>query len=320
MKNKFNKQDKHKNYSKPVLKLDGTERNGTIVAHFGAVVEVRDKEGYLFRCHLRKNQDPVITGDHVLWHLEKDNTGIILDYLPRKSLLVREENRHRNKLIAANIDKIIIVFAPGPQFSEYLLDCYLVAAEARKIQPIILLNKIDLLDEMSLSEMELRLKLYLDIGYQVIYSSIFTQDGLFALGQALKNNVAVLVGPSGVGKSSIIAKLTGLNDIKIGEVSSHYQGKHTTTMTRLYNLPQGGALIDSPGVREFALWNMPPEEIFKGFIEFQAFLGLCKFRNCQHKTEPDCALRLAIEENKISSKRWENYLEMIGAEKCISSR
>lgn len=312
MKNKFNKQDKHKNYSKPTLKRDGTEREGTIIAHFGAVVEVEDKEGQLFRCHLRKNQDPVITGDIVLWHLEKDNTGIVLGHLPRKSLLVREEDRHRNKLIAANIDNIIIVLAPAPQFSEHLLDCYLVAAESRKIQPIILLNKIDLLEASVLNEMKTRLTLYLEMGYEVIYSSIFIKDGLTTLDQVLKNKVSVLVGPSGVGKSSIIAKLTGLNDIKVGEVSAKNQGKHTTTMTRLYYLPEGGgALIDSPGVREFALWNMPPEEIFKGFIEFQAFFGLCKFRNCQHKTEPECALQAALADNKINPKRWKSYLEMI---------
>ncbi|MBV8802085.1 MAG: ribosome small subunit-dependent GTPase A [Gammaproteobacteria bacterium] len=311
MKNKFNKQDKHKKYVKPILKRNGTEREGTIVAHFGAVVEVEDKEGTVFRCHLRKNHDPVITGDEVLWHLEKDNTGIVLGHLPRKSLLVREEDRHRNKLIAANIDKIIIVLAPGPQFSEHLLDCYLVAAESRKIQPIILLNKMDLLNEADLAEMKMRFSLYVKMGYKVIYSSIFMSDGLAELSNTLENNVSVLVGPSGVGKSSIIAKLTGLNDIKIGEVSTHNQGKHTTTMTRLYYLPLGGALIDSPGVREFALWNMPPEEIFKGFIEFQPFLSLCKFRNCQHKTEPECAVQLAIEQNKISRKRWESYLEMI---------
>jgi ribosome biogenesis GTPase len=311
MKNKFNKQDKHKNYSKAILKRDGTEREGTIIAHFGAVVEVEDKEGHIFRCHLRKNQDPVITGDYVLWHLEKDNTGIVLGHLPRKSLLVREQDHHKNKLIAANVDNIIIVLAPGPHFSEHLLDCYLVAAEARKIQPIILLNKIDLLNELDLKELKMRFTLYVEMGYKVIYSSIFMQDGLIELNHTLKNMVSVLVGPSGVGKSSIIAKITGCNDIKIGEVSANNQGKHTTTMTRLYYLAEGGALIDSPGVREFALWNMPPEEIFKGFIEFQSFHGLCKFRNCQHKREPDCALQVALAENKISSKRWKSYLEMI---------
>jgi ribosome biogenesis GTPase len=303
MKKNFNKK------SSP--KRDGSEREGTIVAHFGAIVEVEDNEGAIFRCHLRKNQDPVITGDHVLWHLEKDNTGIVLGHLPRKSLLIREENRHRNKLIAANIDVIVIVAAPIPHFSEYLLDCYLVAAETRKIQPIILLNKIDLLSESLLAEMKMRLNVYSEMGYEVIYSSIFIPDGLVTLDQALRNRVSVLVGPSGVGKSSIITKLTGLNHIRTSEVSASQQGKHTTTITRLYYLPEGGALIDSPGVREFALWNMPPEEIIQGFVEFQSFLGKCKFRNCQHKTEPQCALQQAVAENKIHPKRWENYWEMI---------
>jgi ribosome biogenesis GTPase len=314
MKNKLNKkQNKHisHHHTASPEKRDGTEREGLVVAHFGAVVEVEDDAGIVFRCHLRKNQDPVMTGDRVLWHPEKNNTGIVIEHLPRKSLLLRPETSHRNKLIAANIDAIVIVTAPTPHFSEQLLDRYLVAAEFVQVQPIILLNKVDLLDEETLAQMKERLAKYVKMGYDVIYSSIFIKEGLSELAIILKNKISVLVGVSGVGKSSIIMTLTGIQDIKVNEISLSKQGKHTTTTTRLYHLPSGGGLIDSPGVREFALGNMQPEEVIKGFIEFKPFLGLCKFRNCRHQTEPGCALQLAVAEEKISPERWKSYLEIV---------
>jgi ribosome biogenesis GTPase len=117
-------------------------------------------------------------------------------------------------------------------------------------------------------------------------------------------------GVSGVGKSSIISTLTEISDIKIGEVGQ-VAGKHTTTTTRLYHLPQGVNLIDSPGVREFTLWHLAPDEIIKGFREIYAFVGDCKFRNCQHNNEPGCALLEALEEKKISSDRWDSYQEIL---------
>lgn len=313
MKNKFNKKRNKSHQSHAVLsdKRDGSEREGSVIAHFGTVVEVEDDNGVIYRCHLRKNQEPIITGDRVLWHLEKDNTGIVIASLPRKSLLTRPEKNHRNKLIAANIDVIVVVVAPPPNFSESLLDRYLVAAESRDIPAIILLNKIDLLNEDALIAMKKRLDKYTKMGYDVIYSSIFIKNGLHALLHALKNKRCVLVGVSGVGKSSIIMALTGHQQIKIGDVSSSHQGKHTTTTTRLYSLPEGGSLIDSPGVREFSLGDMPANEVIKGFIEFQPFIGLCKFRNCHHQSEPGCALQGAVAEGKISPERWQSYLDII---------
>lgn len=289
-------------------KLDGTEREGLVVAHFGAMAEVEDASGQVFQAHLRKNAEPCITGDQVLWRLEKDNTGVVVSVLSRKSLLARPENSKKTKLIAANIDAIIIVTAPLPLFSERLIDRYIVAAEHLKIQPIILLNKVDLLDEESFAEIKECLSVYEKMGYLIIFSSIFQPNGLQQLEEILKGKTSVLVGVSGVGKSSIIAAFTGLTNIMIGDVSTIARlGKHTTTTTRFYHLPQGGSLIDSPGVREFSLWHLPPNEILQGFIDFHPFLGDCKFRNCQHQSEPGCALLQAVEENKINPDRWESY-------------
>jgi ribosome biogenesis GTPase len=292
-------------------KLLGNELEGLIIAHFGATAEVEDTSGQIYRCHLRKNSEPVITGDRVLWRLENNGTGIVVTHQPRKSLLSRPEGPKKVKLIAANIDDIIIVSAPPPIFSEYLIDRYLVAAENLQITPVILLNKIDLLDDTTRQDILRRLAPYEKIGYRVILSSTKTPDGLNQLETFLKNKTCVLVGTSGVGKSSIIARFAPDQSILVGDTSTAGLGKHTTTSTRFYHLPQGGNLIDSPGVREFSLWNMPKDEILKGFPDFIPFLNQCKFRDCQHQKEPGCALQKAVSENEINAARFASYLEMI---------
>lgn len=293
-------------------KLQGDELPGLIVAHFGATVDVCDADGQISRCHLRKNSEPCITGDRVLWRKEHDQTGIVAAVLPRQSLLLRPETSTRNKLIAANIDAIIIVTSPPPILSLKMLDRYLVAAESLSIQPIILMNKIDLVTADELQLLKQSLSMYEKMGYPVIYSSTRLENGLVSLKDILKDKTAVLVGVSGVGKSSIISTLTEQKNIMIGDVShSTGLGKHTTTATRLYHLPLGGALIDSPGVREFALWHMSKEAVLHGFIDFKPYIDRCKFSNCQHQTEPGCALRTAVDENKIDERRWQSYWDIV---------
>lgn len=293
-------------------KLLGTEREGLLITTFGATAELEDEYGNIIRCHIRKNADPVITGDRVYWILENDGTGTILGPLPRKSLLSRPENAHHFKLIAANIDHVIIVTAPPPVLSEDMIDRYLVAAELLHIQPIILLNKMDLLDNEAREQILLRLSVYEKIGYTVIYSSTYTRDGLNQLDQFLREKTCVLVGASGVGKSSIIAALTSEQTIRVAEVShSSGLGKHTTTTTHLYHLPHGGNLIDSPGVREFGLWHATPDELLQGFIEFKNFMHGCKFRDCKHQKEPGCVIREAVSNHEIDERRFQSYCKML---------
>jgi ribosome biogenesis GTPase len=290
-------------------KLDGTERTGLLIAHFGATAEIQDELGHTVYCHIRKNCEPVITGDNVLWQPEHDGKGIIVGCLPRKSLLARPEHKHKSKPVAANIDAIVIVGAPAT-FSEYLLDRYLIAAENLQIPPMILLNKIDLLSEANREELHQRLNVYASMGYPVIYSSIFTKHGLSDLEKFFRDKTSVLVGASGVGKSSIISGFVPQQIIMIGETSAKGIGKHTTTGTRLYHLPHGGKLIDSPGVREFSLWNINQAELLNGFIEFKKYLGQCKFRDCRHLKEPGCALQLAANNHEISATRLESYRKL----------
>lgn len=291
-------------------KLQGDEKQGLLVALYGSSGEVEDDNGQIIRCHLRKNMEPVITGDHVLWRLEQEGNGIIVGHLPRKSLLARPENKNKTKPVAANVDAMLIVTAPA-MISEHLLDRYIVAAENLEISPVIVLNKIDLLNDKLRDEINDQLDTYRKLGYRIIFSSTYTKDGLDELETFLQDKHSVLVGTSGVGKSSIIASFVKSEFVRIGETTTQGVGKHTTTMTRLYHLPHGGDLIDSPGVREFGLWHMSKEEILRGFIDFKPFLNQCKFRDCQHYKEPGCVVLKAVEEGKISSKRFASFKEML---------
>jgi ribosome biogenesis GTPase len=289
-----------------------SDQSGLVISYFGNSVAVETNDGQVFQCHLRRNQDLPVVGDRVLWQPEgEDGSGIVLSIEPRSSLLSRGDARGELKAIAANINAIAIVMSPFPVFSEYLVDRYLIASELLSIPAIIVLNKADLLNDESRQLTLDKLAIYKQIPYTVICSSIYEPDGLQPLSAALKGKCSVLVGPSGVGKSSIIAALTGEELIRVSEVSVKGIGKHTTTATRLYHLPQGGSLIDSPGVREFNLWRVNKAEVLKGFCEFAPFLNQCKFRDCQHLVEPGCVVLAAVADGKISPERFSSYKELI---------
>lgn len=201
---------------------------------------------------------------------------------------------------------------PPPIFSEYLLDRYLVAAELLHITPLLVLNKMDLVDQASHQALINRLAPYRDIPYELLLTSVRSGEGLSALNTSLHQKTAVLVGTSGVGKSSLIAALAPDEAVRVGEVSAKGAGKHTTTATRLYHLPQGGALIDSPGVREFNLWPITPAEVLQGFKEFRTFMNEgCKFRDCHHLVEPGCEIQSAVAMGKISEQRFASYQTLL---------
>lgn len=289
----------------------GPEQEGLVISHFGQQVEIEclqgAERGKLFRCHLRANLDALVTGDKVIWRAGNP-TGVVVATLARHSVLSRPDSHGQMRAVAANIDYIVIVLAPQPQPHANLIDRYLVAAAAVDIEPLILLNKTDLLDHSNRESIEQLLAIYPRIGYRLLQASTKSSDGLSTLKAALKDRTSVFVGQSGVGKSSLInALLPGVN-LRVGELSAgRAKGTHTTTTARLFHFPDGGDLIDSPGIREFGLWHMQREDVAQGFVEFRPFLGECRFRDCQHQREPGCALLQAEAAGEISTQRLQSF-------------
>ena len=295
----------------------GPEQQGLIIAHYGAQLDIEplDAPGETYRCHLRANLPPLVTGDHIVWRASvKDDIGVVVALSERSSLLSRPDPRGQLKPVAANIDYIVLVIAPVPTPYPNLIDRYLVAAETVHITPVILLNKTDLLDDASRIQLDDMLANYEQLGYRVLRASTQTADGLSELKQLLKEHTSVFVGQSGVGKSSLVNKLLPGVETKVGSLSENTgKGTHTTTAAKLFHFPGGGMLIDSPGIREFGLWHMTPADVLHGFREFRPFIGRCKFRDCRHKQEPGCALRQALLNGDIQSRRMNSYNSILNS-------
>lgn len=285
--------------------------NGLVISHFGSSVAVEAVDGQVFHCLLRRNQLLPVVGDRVKWQKKQSNQGVVISIENRHNLLAKGDGRGKTRPIAANIDVLAVVTAPPPIFSEYWLDRYLVASTLLQVPTIIVLNKIDLLDGPQRERVWARLAPYQRMVCPVLLTTTYQDGGTDALGAFLQNKTTVLVGPSGVGKSSLIAKLAHCQVVPIGEVTDKGTGKHMTTAVRLYHLPKGGHLIDSPGVRDFNLWRISQPEILKGFPDFQGHLTGCRFRDCQHWTEPGCALEAAATKAQINASRLASYRKLL---------
>lgn len=293
----------------------GPEEKGLVISHFGQQLDIEALDGThageIVRCHQRSNIERLVTGDHVIWR-RGEPTGIVVAGLKRTSLLQRPDKNAELKPVAANIDIVIIVIAPEPESHANLIDRYLVAAENSQLAPLILLNKVDMLNEANRLLLETLLDSYAVIDYPTLQVSSKSGLGIDALQKRLEGKTSIFVGQSGVGKSALInALLPGVNTLEGSLSIARAKGRHTTTSARLFHFPAGGDLIDSPGIREFGMWHMSPEEVFSGFVEFSDYAGQCKFRNCKHDQEPDCAFKIAVEQGKIQPRRMQSYMQIL---------
>ncbi|HTN34948.1 MAG TPA: small ribosomal subunit biogenesis GTPase RsgA [Marinobacter sp.] len=292
----------------------GPEQEGLIIAHYGQQLDVEALEGNsagdVVRCFVRANIDSLVTGDRVIWCQGKGDTGVIVARCDRVNLLQRPDNFGAVKPVAANIDHIILVIAPEPEPHDNLIDRYLVASETTDIPAVILLNKTDLITDDNRAQIDVLLRRYEKLGYQVARTSA-TESGSKPAPEVealVKGRTSVFVGQSGVGKSSIIQTLIPHEALRVGAVSaSTGKGIHTTTTAKLFHLPLGGELIDSPGIREFGLWHMTPQEIEYGFREIRGEIGHCKFRNCRHMGDAGCAIDAAVDKGLISPERLRSF-------------
>lgn len=292
------------------------EQQGTVITNYGVAQIVETASGELARCVARQNLGALVCGDRVIWQraLNSEQGGVITAIQPRHSLLTRPAHGRPPKPLAANLDQIMVVMAAHPPFRLYPLDRYLLAASLTQIPATLVISKIDRLDALQLSQLQQALAHYQTIGYPVLWSSIHTGGGMAELCAALANKTSIFIGPSGAGKSSLIQALLPTQDIRIREVSAlTQQGRHTTTASTLYHWPQGGDLIDSPGVRQFELGEVSATQLAAGFVEFQAYLGHCQFNNCRHVHEPHCAVQAAMVAGHIHPQRLASYQLMLQA-------
>jgi ribosome biogenesis GTPase len=273
-------------------------------------------DGQRKRCKFRRRVGRPFCGDQVVTASADDASLVVEKILPRKNYFVRADERQRQHIIAANLDQVLIVVAARPLPSRDLMERYLLAVNSLDIEPVIIMNKMDLevpVDETAAGAGVLaHMPEYEDLGYRVIYTSCKTAPGITDLQPVLKDRTSILVGQSGVGKSSLINQLLPDLDIQTGELSTATgKGTHTTTSTMMYQFTGGGYLVDSPGVWEYGIWKLDNDELAAGFVEFRPWLGECRFNDCIHASEPDCAIKQAVADGHIREWRYQSYLRLL---------
>lgn len=285
-------------------------QEGLVISHHGGKIIVEQPDNSLATCAVKSNLGAIVCGDQVIFEETAENEFRVLAVKPRDNLLQRLDGFGHTKSVAANITQLLICLAVKPEPNLFLLDQYLLSAEQQRIEPVIVLNKIELLD--STEDPYALDSIYGPLGYRVLKISVKKRLGLDQLKSVLDQNTTVLSGVSGVGKSSITSELLPDTYIKIAEISSaNEEGRHTTRTSRLYHLPNDGQLIDTPGVRGFNPVLDPMQSISAGFREIDQQSANCRFANCKHTNEPKCAVIEAVKNGQIADSRYQHYLRML---------
>ncbi len=298
-------------------------KKGLVIKSTGSWYYVRDDDHPVVPCKIRgtyrirgiKATNPVAVGDYVTFQTAKDGTGMITDIEQRKNYIIRRATKlsREYQLIASNIDQaLLMVSLVRPVTHLAFIDRFLVSAEAFRIPVILVINKVDLYAEKEMTEMERLVDLYKGIGYHTLHISLKTELNIKKLEKLLADRVTVMAGNSGVGKSTLLNYLDPLLNVRTREISGHHKtGQHTTTFAEMYFLDSGARIIDTPGIKGFGMVDIEKEELFHFFPEIFKISEKCRFHNCLHVNEPDCAVLKAVEAKEISSSRYLNYLDLL---------
>ncbi len=257
--------------------------------------------------------DPVAVGDQVIFTQLDAEEGVVEDILPRETKFSRQyAGKHGDieQVIVANAHQIVAVVATlMPPLNFRTLDRFLILAEAGDMEAVICVNKMDLVDATQRDELTETFTNYEKLGYQILYTSIHISESLDTLQHILRDKFSVIIGASGVGKSSLLNALQPDLGLRTGEVGIRTQkGKHTTTLVELFSLDFGGEVADTPGIREVGLWGVNTENLEHYFPEMEPHLGQCKYNDCAHVAEPDCAIQNAVEAGEIHAERYRSYV------------
>lgn len=291
-------------------------QKGRVLSVFGLTSLVQADSGQLYRCNVRRllktlNTDQryiVSAGDRVWFRPEQGDEGFIERVEPRRGMLCRT-SKGRRHVIVSNVDQLLIVAsAAEPYLKPNLIDRFLVTAEKHRIRPIICINKIDLVNPAELQPLA---GVFGQMGYDIVFVSAKTGFGIDRLRTLVLGQESVVAGQSGVGKSSLLNAMEPQLDLRVREVSAENQkGKHTTTTAQLIPLQSGGYLVDTPGIRQFQLWDVIPEEVIGYFRDLRPYLNNCRFPDCTHLHEADCAVKDAVADGRLDARRYESYCQI----------